>query len=450
MEDKPSINVLVQDKFTKQSQALFGLEDESLVLSFHGKSRNLHNDLEKIEQSIGSKVDPIILDLYNIALVVYVWDITTYRSGTTPRDFRCLISVSNVDRWNSVKPLLDWTFRFLTGDTFAFNFIQGKKPSSDFVFKKDPNEQRCVLLFSGGLDSLAGFKRSVDKKMSPMLVSHPGAGIISNAQRKLKVALERIIHAKLQWNQIRATAQQGKDLQGAVPTQFSRSFLYLTLGAIFALKLGIAELHISENGVLAHNIPLTQARIYSSTRTVHPQFLKSYQEILDRLYGNCITVSNPFVDKTKGEVVALLNSDGYKEQAKTTISCSEVQALWRKGVKTKKIRHCGVCFPCIIRKVAMNYAGLSDRDARYADDIELPYAKIPNKGRKLLFEMADFARQIDKCSNIDEALNEFPQFYIEGVDPAMLFDMAKRQVAQFKDFLRQRAHQTLRANLGLQ
>lgn len=98
----------------------------------------------------------------------------------------------------------------------------------------------------------------------------------------------------------------------------------------------------------------------------------------------------------------------------------------------------------------MNYAGLSDRDARYADDIELPYAKIPNKGRKLLFEMADFARQIDKCSNIDEALNEFPQFYIEGVDPAMLFDMAKRQVAQFKDFLRQRAHQTLRANLGLQ
>jgi hypothetical protein len=63
--------------------------------------------------------------------------------------------------------------------------------------------------------------------------------------------------------------------------------------------------------------------------------------------------------------------------------------------------------------------------------------------------MADFARQIDKCSNVDDALVEFPQFYIEGVDPAMLFDMAKRQVAQFKDFVRQRAHQTLRQNLGL-
>jgi 7-cyano-7-deazaguanine synthase in queuosine biosynthesis len=449
MEGQPSINVLVQDKFTKQSQALFRLDDESLVLSFHGRSRNLHNDIEEIEQSVGSKLDPIILDLYNIALVVYVWDITTYRSGTTPRDFRCLISVSNVDRWNSVKPLLEWTFRFLTGDTFAFNFVQGQKPSGDFVFKKDTNEQKCVLLFSGGLDSLAGFKWSVDRKMSPMLVSHPGAGIISDAQGKLVEALEKIIQTKLQWNQIRATAQQGKDLQGAVPTQFSRSFLYLTLGAIFALKLGIAELHISENGVLAHNIPLTQARIYSSTRTVHPQFLKSYQEILDRLYGNCITVSNPFVDKTKGEVVTLLNSDGYKEQTKTTISCSEVQALWRKGVKISKIRHCGICFPCIIRRVAMNYAGLSDQDARYADDIELPYTEIPNEGRKLLFEMADFARQIDKCSNVDEALNEFPQFYIEGVDPAMLFDMAKRQVAQFKDFLRQRAHQTLRVNLGL-
>ena len=448
MEDKTSINVIVRDKFTKQSESLFRLE-EPLVLSFHGKGKNLHNALEEIEQSIGSKLDPIILDLYNIALVVYVWDITTDRSGTTPRDFRCLISVSNADKWNLVKPLLEGTLRFLTGDTFAFNFVQGHKPSGDFVFKKDKDEQKSVVLFSGGLDSLAGFKWDVDNKIASVLVSHPGAGIISKAQRKLVKALEKIVHTKLEWNQIRATAQQGKELQGTVPTQFSRSFLYLTLGAIFALKLGIAKLQIYENGVLAHNIPLTQARIYSSTRTVHPQFLKSYQEILDELYRNCITVSNPFVDRTKGEVVALLNADGYREQAKTTISCSEVQALWRRGVKTRKVRHCGICFPCIVRRVAMNYAGLYEQDARYADDIELAYPKIPNEGKKLLFEMADFARQIDKCANVDDALIEFPQFYIEGVDPAMLFDMAKRQVAQFKDFLRQRAHQTLRQNLGL-
>ena len=446
MEDKPSINVIVRDRFTKQSESLFRLDDESLVLSFHGKGRNLHNDLEEIEQSVG-KLDPIILDLYNIALVVYVWDITTYRSGTAPRDFRCLISVSNADKWNLVKTLLEGTLRFLTGDTFAFNFVQGQKPSRHLVFKKDKDEQKSVVLFSGGLDSLAGFKWDVDNEISSVLVSHPGAGIISDAQRKLVDALGKIVKKTLEWHQIRATARQGKELQGVVPTQFSRSFLYLTLGAIFALKLGIVKLHIFENGALAHNIPLTQARIYSSTRTVHPQFLKSYQEILDGVFGNCVTVSNPFVDKTKGEVVVLLNSDGYREQTKITISCSEVQVLWRKGVKIGKIRHCGICFPCIIRRVAMNYAGLSEQDARYADDIELPYSKIPNEGKKLLFEMADFARQIDKCSNVDDALIEFPQFYIEDVDPAMLFDMAKRQVAQFKDFVRQRAHQTLRSCL---
>jgi len=449
MEDKPSINVLVRDKFAKQFEGLFRLDEESLVLSFHGKGQNLHNDLEKIEQSIGSKLDPIILDLYNIALVVYVWDITRDRSGTTPRDFRCLISVSNVDKWNLVKPLLEATLVFLTGDTFTFNFVQGQKSSDEFVFKDQSEQEKCVILFSGGLDSLAGLKWSIDKKMSPVLVSHPGAGIISDAQRKLVEALEKITKTKLQWNQIRATAQQGKQLQGAVPTQFSRSFLYLTLGAIFALKLGIVKLHIFENGVLAHNIPLTQARIYSSTRTVHPQFLKSYQEILDRLYGNCVTVSNPFVNMTKGEVVALLNSDGYRDQVKTTISCSEVQGLWRKGVKISKIRHCGVCFPCVVRRIAMNHAGLSSHDALYVNDIELPFARIPKEGRKLLFEMAEFARQIDKFSNVDDAFNDFPQFFIEDVDPAMLFDMAKRHVAQFRDFLVQRAHQTLRQSLGL-
>jgi hypothetical protein len=66
---------------------------------------------------------------------------------------------------------------------------------------------------------------------------------------------------------------------------------------------------------------------------------------------------------------------------------------------------------------------------------------------------ADFSEglrcEMDKCSTVDDVFNVFPQFFVEDVDPALLFDMTKRHVAQFKDFLVQRAHQTLRQNLGL-
>ena len=446
-EDKPSINVLVRDKFTKQSEDLFSLE-EPLVLSFHGKGRNMHNDLEQIELHTKSRIDPIILDLYRIALVVYVWDLQTLRLQFEPREFRVLVSVSNKDKWNGVKSHLEATFRFLTGDTFAFNFVQGERTEREFQFQKKSDES--VSLFSGGIDSLAGVKWMLNSNLKPVLVSHPGMGLISGAQKELIASLGKITASDLTWHQIRATAEPGTGLTEKEHTQFSRSFLYLTLGAMFALKLGIEREFIFENGVLAFNIPLTQSRTYSSTRTAHPHFLGMYQQLLDSLFGHHVTIENPFLAMTKGEVVKLLDADGFRNLVKTTISCPNVTPLKWKGVKISKTRHCGVCFPCVIRRISIHNANLWDDDATYANHITAPYADIPEDGRKLLFEMMDFSRQMDKCSTVDDVFNEFPQFFIgEDVDPVLLFDMTKRYVAQFKEFLAQRAHQSLRQNLGL-
>jgi 7-cyano-7-deazaguanine synthase in queuosine biosynthesis len=445
-EDKPSINVLVQNKFTKQSEGLFSLE-EPLVLSFRGEGRNMHDDLEQIEENLKSKIDPIILDLYKIALVVYVWDLQTPRPESEPREFRVLMSVSNKDKWNNLRTHLEATLRFLTGDTFVFNFVEGKLAEEGFQFQRKSGE--CVALFSGGLDSLAGVKWMLDHKLKPVLVSHPGMGLISGAQKELVACLGKITGSELTWHQIRATAEPGTGLTEKEHTQFSRSFLYLTLGVMFALKLGIEREFIFENGVLAFNIPLTQSRVYSNTRTAHPHFLLMYQQLLDSLFDHHVTIENPFLAMTKGQVVKLLDAEGFRDLVKTTISCPNITLLKWRGVKISKTRHCGVCFPCIVRRLSVHYANIWSSDASYAEDIVADYSKIPEEGRKLLFEMMDFARQMDKCSSVEDVFNEFPQFFIEGVDPALLFDMTKRHVAQFKDFLAQRAHQSLRQNLGL-
>jgi len=444
---KPSINVLVRDKFTQPTEGLFSLQ-EPLVLSFKGKSRNLHNDLGEVETALKSKVDPIILDLYSIALVVYVWDLQTVRTATEPRDFGGLMSVSNKDRWEAVRSHLEATLRFLTGDTFTFHFVQGKRGRAEFQFQKKSDE--CVALFSGGLDTLAGVKWMLDKNLKPVLVSHPGMGVISKAQGDLVGCLRQMTGDTFTWHQIRATAEPGSGLTEKEHSQFSRSFLYLTLGVMFALKLGIERQFIFENGVLAFNIPLTQSRIYSNTRTAHPRFLRMYQELLDSLFGHHVTIENPFLERTKGEVVKLLDADRFRDLVKMTVSCPNITPLRWKGKKVSIIRHCGVCFPCIVRRVSIHHANLWNKDTEYAEHITAEYSKIPEEAKKLLLEMMDFSRVMDRCSSVDDVFNEFPQFFIgEDVDPAMLFEMTKRQVSQFKDCLTQRCHPSLRQGLRL-
>ncbi len=444
-EARPPINVLVSDSYTEKAKTSYNVGD-GLLLSFSGKDQNLHDDLARIEATVGSKVEPLILDLYRIALVVYVWDIRTPRSST-PRHLHALISVSNKDKWDAVKSHLEATLEFLTGDAFTFHFVHGIKSGVGFSFKPGKAD-RCVVLFSGGLDSLAGVKWALDKGLNPVLISHPGAAIISDSQRKIVAALDKIRGDNLVWHQIRATPERGKDLRGQTPTQFSRSFLYLAIGTIFALKLGLEKLFICENGVLALNIPLTQARIYDSTKTVHPIFLKKYQELLNAVFGKKVTVENPFRDLTKGEVVDLLNAEGFRDLVPVTISCSEVQRLWHQGVKTANVRHCGVCFPCVIRRIAIHHAHITT-DARYNNDVEAEYSLVPEAGRKLLFEMAEFAREIDRFSTVDEAFSEYQEFWVEGRDPSDLFEMTQRQVAQFKQYVKSKFHSTFRSKLGI-
>lgn len=448
MKRKPSINVLVRDKYTKSIEGRFSLE-EPLILSFVGKKRNLNKDLEVIEDALKSKVDPIILDLYNIALIVYVWDLQIERTGLRPRYSSILMSVSDKEKWDSVKSHLEGTLRFLTGDTYNFHFVQGKSVRRKFKFRKKKSG-KCVALFSGGLDSLAGVKWMIEREIEPVLISHPGMGLISSAQKELVSSLKKMTKKGLTWHQVRATARPGSDLTAKEYTQFSRSFLYLTLGIIFALKLGIGKEYIFENGIIALNIPLTQSRIYNNTRTVHPQFIAMYQELLNSLFGQYVTVENPFSTMTKGEVIKLLDSNGFRDLVKMTISCPNVTPLRWKGVSIRKTRHCGVCYPCIIRRAATHYANLWNNDALYAQDITTEYSKIPEEGRKLIFEMMDFSRQIERIPTVYEAFNVFPEFYSgEIVDPQRLFKMAKRCAAQFRDFLINKCHRSLRQNLQL-
>jgi hypothetical protein len=447
-ETKATINVLVRDEYTLKKEDSYTLDDP-LIFYFEGKDQNLQTEIDSLEKSLNLKIDDLVQDLYRIAVAIYVWDLQIPRGAYGPRYFSILISVSDKEKWEIVKDHLEGTLRFLTGDTFDFHFVQGKHSISQQNEPERKSDQ-SLLLFSGGLDSLAGFKWMMDKKMTPLMVSHPAMGLISGVQKELFSQLENIVGKQKigGWFQIRAGPRPGSKLTEVEITQFSRSFLYLTMGATIALSLGIKNEFVCENGIIALNIPLAQSRIYSNTRTVHPRFISMYQQLLNSLFGHRLSIINPFATLTKGEVVKFLDDDRYRDLVKVSISCPNVTRLRWKGVSTSKVRHCGTCFPCIIRRIATHHAGLSKNDALYQGDITGSYAKIPEDGKKMLLEMMDFSRQMEKFSNVNDALLEVPQFYVgESIDPAALFETAKRQVAQFRDFLVNECDQSLRQSL---
>jgi 7-cyano-7-deazaguanine synthase in queuosine biosynthesis len=441
----PNVNVLVSDDITDKLAANYALEPSCVKIRFVEPNITVNNDLQNIEKLIGHNLNPLVLDFYNIALAVYLADLQIRKKAKTGcRTISILISVSNPSKWNSVRKELEGTLRFLSGDTFNFHFVQSDKLPTPFRFEE--KDKRVVSLLSGGLDSLSGVERLLDHGLEPVLVSHSAKNTLFKVQNALVEKLGKIAGKKLLFGQISARSKFGKKLYAKEYLEPCRSFLYLTLGMIFALELGIKKLFVFENGVLALNIPITQSRIYLNTRTTHPAFVEDYSDLVANIFGAPISIENPFLTQTKGEVVAHLNKDGFREMMRDSRTCS-TESYRYKHIKTSEYTHCGICLPCLLRRIAVHYSGLWDYDARYAFDILSEYSQIPKEGTKLVFEMLDFGYRLEQCKTDDDVINEFPQFLAENFDPAPLIAMYRRQMSQTKEFLRQRAHSSFKQNL---
>ncbi|MEQ8192808.1 MAG: Qat anti-phage system QueC-like protein QatC, partial [Candidatus Eremiobacterota bacterium] len=186
-------------------------------------------------------------------------------------------------------------------------------------------------------------------------------------QNKLLNLLEKK-YSKNRIEQFSFFAQTYKNniLKEAEKTERSRSFLFLCHGIALAHSLGPGiPLYVPENGFISLNVPLTDTRICSlSTRTNHPYFLSLFKELLSKLDIHN-EIFNPYEFSTKGEMI--INSKDLNflnRNANKSMSCAHPT----KGGWGTKLKHCGYCIPCIIRRAAMYKADL-DNKKNYRHDI---------------------------------------------------------------------------------
>jgi len=317
---------------------------------------------------------PIGVDLLLVGSVIYAVDQLISRRDTRDgwtRSLSVAIPVREADRWNGVAKSLAQCVSFLTGDVwrFSFNRLKGN-PAKVKTRKIAPSPKaKAVCLFSGGLDSLVGaidWLSASGKGHLVLVGHHDKKGRAQADQKRLISGLEQ--HRPRFFKRVHPRHVAVWQSLGAADINYrSRSFLFLALGFYAASALGgEMPVIIPENGTIAVNVPLTPSRRGScSTRTAHPYFIEQYQAIT-RALGLANDLVNPFILRTKGEVVAnCQDMKLLKLLYQESVSCakSSRRVHWVR----KDADHCGHCMPCICRRAAIHAAGLPPE--RYGLDI---------------------------------------------------------------------------------
>ena len=332
-----------------------------------------------------------ILDLLEIAAYVFAADRSMSRGPKDalefhawPRSMHFVIRVRDHIFWNrpAVKEKLSAALVFMTGDReYKFEFIPGHKtlPNSLFDredFKIETRGASSVILFSGGLDSLAGVLDRLNSTNEDVyLISHrSGQPSTKRTQNCLAEALKqtyqgRIHHYSFECGLAHKRAEE--------ETQRTRAFLFGSIAFALAHRLSQTQFFVYENGITSLNLLRRQDLINArASRTTHPKTHALMSSFLTEVNGAPIKVINPFWQYTKTDVFQHLDRVGGRDLIGSAVSCSKTFQ------RLESATHCGCCFQCIDRRFAAYASALQEIDNCgiyskniFTDSIDLPETK---------------------------------------------------------------------------
>jgi hypothetical protein len=225
-----------------------------------------------------------ILDLLEIAGYVFAADRASYRGPKDAVEFhswarlmRFIIRVREPDFWNqeSVKSKLNASLMFMTGDCeYTFEFMAGHSTPPTSLFDSEefavaPKGPTSVVLFSGGLDSLAGVLERLETTNEELyLISHrSGQPSTKKTQRGLVKALTAAYPGRV-YHYAFDCGLSGE--RAAEETQRTRGFLFGSIAFALARRLSLDSFLAYENGVTSLNLLRRQDLINArASRTTH-------------------------------------------------------------------------------------------------------------------------------------------------------------------------------------
>jgi len=398
-----------------------GADTTKLVLNLwqNRPETNVRLTIEHLHAKLYKTIPAQFHDLLEIAAYVYCGDQALKRGALDVqtlganwrRRMHFHIPVRRLSLWNDPKinTVLRQTLDYLSDDYYDFSFYSAKDAPllQDYftgfdtgALPKQKPEQ--VMMFSGGLDSLAGaIEEIVVKKRMVTLVNHQSTPKFKKLYETLGKGLMdkcgdmKPLHLRVEINKAQSLNKEY--------TQRARSFLYASLGATVAMMLDLRKLCFYENGIVSLNLPVCAQVIGGrATRTTHPRVLAGLQELFSLLAEEKFTVDNPFLWNTKGEVVKKIMAANCGPLIASSRSCAHT---WET---TNEHTHCGVCSQCIDRRFGVVVAEAEEFDPlrQYAVDVFTQSA--PKDVDKIMG-----AAYLEKAIQFETA-KEVPQFIADN------------------------------------
>ncbi len=397
-------------------------------------------------------IDDRLKDLLEIAGYIFSADRKTYRGNNNDlfyhswsRAFHFYIGVRDKEFWErqDVKNILEEVLVFLTGDhSYKFTFYEGGDsfPSNIFDnenFTIDTPGKLKVSLFSGGLDSLAGAIELLETTDSELcLVSHQsGQPGVKQTHRLVFEALNLLYPNRCKHYKYHCGFDH---LASTDETQRTRSFLYTATAFTIAKTYNQNCIYVYENGITSINFAETQDLMNArASRTTHPRTLSLLEKLFSMIGETTFEVKNPFLFKTKTEVVEVLKKYDKLSLLDSSVSCSATRK------HCSKFTHCGICSQCIDRRFAVYAAEIENADENgiYAfnfmtDDLE------EDEIKKSLIEYIGLAQRFAE-TNINSFYLDWGseiievEEYIDGGDEeervGKLFDLCQRHAEQIEN-----------------
>lgn len=400
-------------------------------------------------------------DVFLIGCFVYGIDILLPRKNFSvdgwSREIEVEFPVESPDLFNRGKNELEQLLSFLTGDYWQISFIQrnvtplfiNTKKVCPHAYRKSHNR---ISLFSGGLDSLIGVIDQLAKSKDKMvLVSHYDAifkGAKSDQNKIDKILYKKYSHYHLLQTRVDLARY---DINGSKisteTTLRSRSFLFLCQAVFVASSIedGI-EILIPENGTISLNHPLTPSRRSScSTRTAHPYYLIKVVDFISKL-GLNHHIKNEYEMKTKGEMLEkCIDNDILRATYKESCSCAKRGT--RKDIRDVMTgtNHCGICMPCIYRRVALHRIGIDNEviGTNLFNPRKYPLEKLPNVPAFL-----DYMRNSLAIEDIEKNLLVNGTLPLDKIE--QYASVVYRTRSQIIDWIRDKGSVEIKKKLGIQ
>jgi len=368
-------------------------------------------DDRRLSRAFGSILPPRLADLVDLAMSVYYADRRAVRvrspySLTGIRDFDIRLPVRDLEVWRGgeVAVRLADILYWFTEDQWAFTFTSRQthpRPSETEQYLspwpvKQPN---VTVLFSGGLDSLAGMVTQLERCRDYSFVLLSGcthtrmaaiqSGLVRELRRHWHNTSRELISIRVPFG-----IHKPQDTAREEVSQRSRGFVFLLLGAVAAVMAKSQSLWVCENGVGAVNLWLNEGQLgIDNARGVHPLSLIHMSEFLNLILQQPLRIENPFQFSTKAQLCQPIKKLGLNHLITKTVSCDSFP------LRIEGVQQCGLCTSCLLRRLALHTAGLEHVDLGkiYRYDVKGSLAGVDEKRLYPLWATLDHVDRLSDC-----------------------------------------------------